>query len=78
MSQESLPGMPQPPDRPARRAPEGLRLARFTGNRRLCDRCVRDIHRLGVGVAPFPMPARWRARSSSIDEFLCTRHKEEL
>lgn len=64
--EEPLPGMPEPPDVPptdARSTPQ------------LCQACIGEIHRDGVGVAPYPQLARWRV---TLDDHqvaaLCLRH----
>lgn len=72
-----LPGMPELPP-VMRKAPKpGLRFTRVRGNR-LCERCCRDIHERGVGVAPLPRVARWQVTSDGgAVERLCEGHKGE-
>lgn len=74
---QPLPGMPVPPPREVKASPAGERLSRYCGRRRLCDLCVRAIHRLGVGKAPYPQPAKWRATSGNFDTYLCYAHKDD-
>lgn len=54
----------------------GVRYSRYTAkHRRLCDACVKDIHRYGQGGAPFPKAARWR-RTDIDTHYLCEAHKD--
>ncbi len=73
---EPLPGMPEPAARTPRTLPPQVRLTRVR-NGRLCTRCCRLIHELGVAVAPYPRPSRWRLSSPDGTEYLCEAHKEE-
>lgn len=78
MSQPPLPDMPPLPP-PARvGAPAGARVSKYRGAHRVCDRCVQLIHELGVGVAPYPAPARWRAVLEGFDGYLCYAHQQEM
>lgn len=76
MRDEPLPGMPEVAE-PQVKAPAGQRMSRYTGRRRLCDRCVQTIHAVGVSVAPYPMPAKWRLTCPDQDVYLCYRCKED-
>ena len=72
-----LPGMPTPPPRTPKKPPKpGVRAVRLKADR-LCERCCREIHALGAGVAPYPRPARWRVIDGDVVERLCEGHKVE-
>jgi len=45
-------------------------------HRTLCGDCTSEIHRLGIGRAPFPRPARWRRTHLGESLLLCNLHKE--
>lgn len=69
-----LPGMPPRPLRPAVPPKPGVRATRSKVSR-LCEQCCRNIHLLGVTVAPYPRPARWRVVEGDVVERLCEAHK---
>lgn len=69
-----LPGMP--PDPVAPPVPDRMRVTRRR-SAHLCSDCVMDIHYLGVGVAPPPMPQRWQVSCGSLTLFLCESHKNQ-
>jgi hypothetical protein len=76
-----LPGMPDVPEpsRPRGSTGSGVRLTRYrTQKRRLCDECVRLIHRYGQAGAPYPQAARWRRSAGDNLDFLCEQHKDSL
>lgn len=77
---EPLPGMPEPPEpllRKAVPAKPGVRVSRIRPVR-LCEVCCREIDVLGVMVAPFPRPARWRVVDGEVVQRLCEGHKAAL
>lgn len=76
MRDEPLPGMPEVTP-PQVKEPAAGRMSRYTGRRRLCDRCVQTIHAVGVSVAPYPMPARWHVVGADFRLHLCSRCKED-
>ena len=72
-----LPGMPDKPLRPAVPPKPGVRATRIKAVR-LCEQCCREIHLLGVTVAPYPRPARWRVVDGQVAQRLCEAHKVAL
>lgn len=66
--------------RPALRAQApAARFTRFRPRTRtLCAECIREIHRLGPGVAPLPRPVRWHLHRGALTEAICEKHKTEL
>lgn len=72
---EPLPGMPAAAPGKSN-TPEGWRVYRIH-TARLCDRCCRDIHERGAGVAAYPQLARWRVTDGSTVERLCEGHRNE-
>jgi hypothetical protein len=82
-----IPGHPSKPARAMTVPGTRLRYApwRFK-NRRLCDDCIADIHRIGVALAPLPLTVRWRRteyvgdprrleRPDVRHTYLCDRHR---
>lgn len=76
MTDEPLPGMPQPPPTFQKTAPKDVRIVR-SDNRHLCEECCRLIHVMGIIRAPYPGTARWRIATAEATSFLCHEHKEE-
>lgn len=78
MSDQPLPGMPEPASRPAPPAKHGIRISRWTPkSRRLCVDCCQLIHAMGIAAAPYPRPARWRLASETFTTYVCDLHKED-
>lgn len=64
--------------KPRKAAPRMTYTRRHGGARRLCDDCTADIHARGVGVAPYPMSARWVRKAPGEEPLgLCEQHKRE-
>lgn len=76
MTDESLPGMPEPAPPTFRKPPKDIRVTR-SDNRHLCEECCRLIHVMGIIRAPYPNTARWRVTTPESTSFLCHNHKEE-
>jgi hypothetical protein len=78
VTEDPLPDMPVPDSPAGTSPPAGVRAARYhPRSRQLCSDCTAAIHCLGVEVAPFPRPVRWRVSKGSLSLQLCEAHKTE-